>query len=340
MDETGSTLIFQGFLEGHNDWVTSIVSGNSKKDNEDHPLLISGSRDKSLIIWKLKPEEKSSESDPKRLYGYPFKALTGHNHFVSDIALSNENVYALSSSWDKTIRLWDLRTGKTVRLFKGHTKEVFSVAFSPDDRQVLSGGAEKNFRLWNTMAECKLDEHKNDHLDWVSSIRYAGGSKANYFATSGFDGRLKVWNPTFTIKASIKAHDCINALSISPGGAFIATGGKDCQVKVWDPKNLKEPIKEVPTGGIVNAIAFNPRLRWIAVGTENGIKLYDLSSEIDKSFCDITAEQFQVSTKESAKTKKIKPPSCTSLTWSSTGQKLFAGFTDKLIRVYHVEKIK
>lgn len=60
--------------------------------------------------------------------------LTGHSHFVSDLALSNENCYAVSSSWDKTLRLWDLRAGKTSRKFYGHTKEVFTVAFSPDNR--------------------------------------------------------------------------------------------------------------------------------------------------------------------------------------------------------------
>jgi len=43
----------QGLLEGHSDWVTSIVAGYSQKENEDPNILISGSRDKSIIIWKL-----------------------------------------------------------------------------------------------------------------------------------------------------------------------------------------------------------------------------------------------------------------------------------------------
>jgi len=47
----------QGVLEGHSNWVTSIVAGNSQKENEDSPVLVSGSRDKSLIIWKLNEEE-------------------------------------------------------------------------------------------------------------------------------------------------------------------------------------------------------------------------------------------------------------------------------------------
>lgn len=121
-------FIPQGVLEGHNGWVTSIVAGHSQKENEDSPILISGSRDKTIMIWKLYEEETEGK------YGIPYRCLTGHNHFVSDLALSQDNNFVISSSWDKTLRLWDLRAGKTSKMFVGHTKEVFSVAFSPDNR--------------------------------------------------------------------------------------------------------------------------------------------------------------------------------------------------------------
>jgi WD40 repeat protein len=43
--------------------------------------------------------------------------------------------FALSGSWDGTLRLWDLNTGTTTRRFVGHAKDVLSVAFSVDNRQ-------------------------------------------------------------------------------------------------------------------------------------------------------------------------------------------------------------
>jgi WD40 repeat protein len=54
----------------------------------------------------------------------------------------------LSGSEDKTIRLWDLVTGKPMQVFEGHTSEVTGVAFSVDGRKVLSGSADKTARLW------------------------------------------------------------------------------------------------------------------------------------------------------------------------------------------------
>jgi len=118
-----------GYLEGHRDWVTCLAAGHSLKENEDSNILISGSRDKTLMIWHL---FESGSFDGK--HGEAMKSLTGHNHFVSDISLSNDNCFCISSSWDKTLRLWDLKTGKTQRRFDGHTKEVYSCTFSPDNR--------------------------------------------------------------------------------------------------------------------------------------------------------------------------------------------------------------
>lgn len=70
--------------------------------------------DKTLIVWKLTRDEHN--------YGIPQKRLYGHSHFISDVVLSSDGNYALSGSWDKTLRLWDLAAGKTTRRFKDHTK--------------------------------------------------------------------------------------------------------------------------------------------------------------------------------------------------------------------------
>jgi guanine nucleotide-binding protein subunit beta-2-like 1 protein len=85
-------------------------------------------RDKSIIVWTLSREEGA--------YGFPKRALRGHSHFVQDVVISSDGQFALSGSWDATLRLWELNTGTTSRRFLGHTKDVLSVAFSVDNRQV------------------------------------------------------------------------------------------------------------------------------------------------------------------------------------------------------------
>lgn len=87
-------------------------------------------RDKTVIVWQLERSSDTTEA------GYAKRSLVGHSHFVQDVVISSDGQFALSGSWDGTLRLWDLNTGNTTRRFVGHTKDVLSVAFSVDNRQV------------------------------------------------------------------------------------------------------------------------------------------------------------------------------------------------------------
>jgi len=66
------------------------------------------------------------------------------SHTLSqDVVVSSDGQFALSGSWDGTLRLWDLTTGNSTRTFVGHTSDVLSVAFSADNRQIVSGSRHK-----------------------------------------------------------------------------------------------------------------------------------------------------------------------------------------------------
>nr|XP_021405260.1 receptor of activated protein C kinase 1 [Lonchura striata domestica] len=203
-------------------------------------------RNKTIIMWKLTRDETN--------YGIPQRALRGHSHFVSDVVISSDGQFALSGSWDGTLRLWDLTTGTTTRRFVGHTKDVLSVAFSSDNRQIVSGSRDKTIKLWNTLGVCK----------YTVQVRFSPGISPS-----------QVWNlANCKLKTNHIGHTgYLNTVTVSPDGSLCASGGKDGQAMLWDLNEGKH-LYTLDGGDVINALCFSPNRYWLCAATGPSIKIW------------------------------------------------------------------
>jgi guanine nucleotide-binding protein subunit beta-2-like 1 protein len=308
-------LSLRGRLVGHEGWVNSIATTT---DNSD--VLVSGSRDKSLIMWSLTREPGN--------YGYAKRRLHGHSHFVQDVVISSDAQFALSASWDSTLRLWDLNTGLTARRFESHTKDVLSVAFSADNRQIVSGSRDRSIKLWNTLGECKYTIDEGCHSEWVSCVRFSPNTQNPLIVSGGWDKLVKVWSLTnMKLKTNLTGHTgYVNAVTISPDGSLCASGGKDGTAMLWDLNEGKH-LYSLDAGVMVNSLVFSPNRYWLCAGTENSIKIWDLESKSMVVELNKSSPEFEA---------KNRNPACLSLAWSADGSILYAGYSDNVIRVWEV----
>ncbi|MFA6972939.1 MAG: TIR domain-containing protein [Gallionella sp.] len=56
---------------------------------------------------------------------------------------------AITGDIEKTVRVWDVETGRCMRVLKGHTDHVWTIAWSADQCRALSGGTDRTLRLWD-----------------------------------------------------------------------------------------------------------------------------------------------------------------------------------------------
>lgn len=306
-------MTLRGTLEGHENWVTQVATTPLYPD-----VLLSASRDKKLILWRLTRDDTR--------YGYPQKSLKGHGHFVSDVVMSSDGQFALSGSWDSTLRLWDLNSGQTTRRFVGHTKDVLSVAFSADNRQIVSGSRDKSVKLWNTLGVCKYTIQEDTHQDWVSCVRFSPNAQNPIIVSCGWDKVVKVWNLTnCKLKTNHHGHSgFLNCVTVSPDGSLCASGGKDGQAMLWDLNEGKHLYTLDGGGENINALTFSPNRYWLCAAAGPSIKIWDLEGKI---VVDELRQEVISSDKQ---------PICLSLAWAADGQTLFAGYNDKKIRVWQV----
>jgi guanine nucleotide-binding protein subunit beta-2-like 1 protein len=305
---------------GHSNWVTSIAT-----PPDDNSMLLSASRDKTIVVWQIDGTQED--------YGFARKSLRGHSHFVSSVVMSSDGQFALSGSWDGTLRLWEIATGKTTRRFVGHEKDVLSVAFSHDNRQIVSGSRDKTIKLWNTLGECKYTVTQDGHTERVSCVRFSPSANTPVIVSCGWDKKVKVWKlADLGLQRDLTGHTgYLNTVTVSPDGSLCASGGKDGTAMLWDLVEGKR-LYSLAADDVIHALVFSPNRYWLCAATSSCIKIWDLESKV---IVDELVPEFP----DMGKGKHAQKPYCTCLCWSHDGSTLYSGYTDGGIRAWHIGSI-
>lgn len=314
-------LVLRGTMHAHTDGVTAIATPT---DNSD--MILTSSRDKSIIIWDLNKEDET--------YGVPRHSLVGHSHFVQDVALSSDRQFAVSCSRDRELRLWDINTGASLHQFVGHAKDILSVALSKDNCLIASGSRDGTIRVWNTLGECEYTIN-DAHADWITCVRISPRDVQPFIVSTSWDRTVKVWclSDGKLINTLVGHSRYVNTLAVSPDCSLLASGGKDGVIIIWDIVSKGKRLFSFNTGSIIHALCFCPNRYWVCAATESSIMIWDLESQtiVEDLKIDLNTEaDNNTTTAGGSSTDKVIY--CTSLNWSADGTTLFSGYTDGVVR--------
>jgi hypothetical protein len=131
--------------------------------------------------------------------------LEGHSAPVWSVVFSPDGKTLASGSVDRSIKLWDVATGKVINTLNGHSNWVYSVVFSPDGKTLASGSQDNSIKLWD-VATGKVIHTLNGHSHWVYSVVFSPDGKT--LASGSQDNSIKLWKLYPNNLKDLMTHSC------------------------------------------------------------------------------------------------------------------------------------
>lgn len=237
------------------------------------------------------------------------KNFAQHSDAVGSVAFSPDGLMLASGSKDKTIQIWDLATGKSIRTFPGDSSTIWSVAFDSNGTKLATGTGFWRVMLWDLktgqvirsldhtasvwsvalspdgqlVASASGDKTTKisdattgrliqsfpDHTDFVYSVAFTPDGKSLVSASK--DKKITVVDvATGALLKTIEGHgDAVRSVAVSPDGKTIVSGSYDESIKIWN----------IETGDLIRSIqghsddivsvAISPDGKFIASGSKD-----------------------------------------------------------------------
>ena len=242
-------------------------------DNEEIEALVASARDWRRSIW-LQPLTASLVQPGGPL----IHTFDGHTKAINSMAVTPDGKTIVSGSWDGTIKLWDIESGKELRMLKEDTGGVTSVAVTPDGKTIVSGSWNGTIRLWGIESGKELRMLKEDTGEVTSVAVTPDGKK---IVSGSDDGTIRLWDIESGKELNtLKGHtNAIISMAVTPDGKTIVSGSWDGTIKLWDIESSKEPNTLKGHANAIISVAVTPDGKTIVSGSLDGtIRLWDIES--------------------------------------------------------------
>jgi WD40 repeat protein/serine/threonine protein kinase len=212
-----------------------------------------------------------------------------HPNGIKYLSFSPDGACLAATEEDDNVTLFELKTGKVLKVLPGHSGGSHSMDFSHDGRYLavavgpLFTENRGSVKIWDVAAGRPLRTLEG-HTKIVCGVAYSPDGRR--LAAASFDHQVKIWDPN-TSQEALALHGHTNNVvdvAFSPEGTRLASASEDGTIRIWDASPITEPPPRqllTLTGHTdeVRTLGFSPDGRWLAsAGDDPIVRLWDASS--------------------------------------------------------------
>ncbi len=235
-------------LVGHTDRVTSIsfelnhqTSFLDSDTTDNSYLLVSGSADKTAILWRIENYQVSKVIQ-----------LQGHTNWITDVAFGNNII--ISASRDGKIKLW-AKDGQLITTLSGHQGWINSIDTS--ESYMASAGVDGKVILWrinnNMTTKVKTIAVSEDSITDIAISR----DQKTLVAGSDY-GDISLWNiETGSLINSFVNNQLIHSVTFSPDDNLLAVTTDNSNISIYSRDGILQQTLKGHNGEVLDT-AFKP----------------------------------------------------------------------------------
>lgn len=243
------------------------------------------------------------------------KNFAQHSDAVGAVAFSPDGLMLASGSKDKTIQIWDLATGKSIRTFEGDSSTIWSVAFDSNGTRLATGTGFWRVMLWDLKTGQSIRSLDHAASVWSVAISHDG----QLIASGSGDKTAKIWDAeNGRLIHNLPDHtDFVYSVAFSPDDKTLVSASKDKKITIVD----------VATGRFLKTIdGHADQVRSVAISPDGQTLV---SGSYDESI-----KIWNLETGELIRSLKGHSDDIVSVAISPDGQFIASGSKDKTIKIW------
>ncbi|XP_076148804.1 WD repeat-containing protein 88-like [Alosa pseudoharengus] len=219
------------------------------------------------------------EHDP--LSQIPIKVLRGHTDTISSCQLAFSDQKLVTSSHDKTAILWDVESGRPLRVFEGgHTAPVSQCALIPQKNRLITASWDKTLQAWDLETGQTLWSVPQEGL--LTSCSASGDGEVVASASDMVNGLCLTCTDTGKQITFIKGHhkSTITRCCFDPLGQHVATVSSDKTIKLWDQRSRHSTLSIASSHtSVISNCCFTRDARYLCSASwDKTLQLWDVST--------------------------------------------------------------